>query len=128
MAPQPTVKLPLPTLPPVDLGLDADRDLGVFVADTKLHITQSAFSDRYEQGIGSWWQEQGVSEDDAQLGVKAAALMLEGSRRALIRAIARSSVYSAVLVSVCFLVRLPAAWTCFLVPAATVTAICVSKK
>lgn len=125
---RPTLKLPDAELPAIDLGLDADRDLGLYVADTKLHITKTAFEQTYQQGIDSFWQANGVAVDDALLGDKAASLMLEGARRGLVNAIVKSSAYSGVLLVVCFLVKLPPAAACVCIPPAVVSAVCMSKK
>ena len=128
MDPKQTVKPPAVALPPVDLGLNADRNLGQFVADTKLHITQEAFSQTYEQGLSSWFDECAPSDVDVLLGDRVAALLLEGARRGLLRAVVRSAIYTTVLVSVCFLVRLPTKAFFVIVPAAFVSGVCLSKR
>lgn len=128
MAPKRKINLPPVELPQIELGAEDDRNLGQFVADAKLKIMQEAFSQKYEQGLSTWYGECAPSDVDVLLGDRIAALMLEGQRRGLIKAVVRSSIYATGLVIVCFLVRMPLKFTSFVVPVAFIGGVCMSRK
>ena len=65
------------------LGFDSDRELGRFVADAKLQATQDGYSDRYLQGMDTFWGKLGLSSKDRTIGEAIALAVLEERRRTL---------------------------------------------
>lgn len=78
---------------PFSLGLECDRELGEIVADAKLQATQDGFTDRYHQGVDSFWREQGISAKDKTIGEAIALALLSERQKVLQQIIIRTLLF-----------------------------------
>ena len=122
------LRLPPFDPPALDLGTDADIELGNTIADLKISAMQQGFDDRYQSGVSSFFQSQCEFEDDQKLGESAAALRIEERRKTLIAIAIQSSIFSGISGLTALLVGFsPAQASIVFLPSVT-AAICVSKK